>query len=89
MEFIILEETKNRLVFQLKDETHTFCNILKEELTQVKGVTTAAYRIDHPLIGIPQFIVETKDLEPRKAIKEALKSLKKKTEEFQTEVKGL
>lgn len=86
MEFTVIEETKTKLVFQLKGETHTFCNVLKHELQQVKGVNVATYRIDHPLVGVPQFLLETKGIEPRKALKEALGSLKKKAEQFQKEV---
>lgn len=89
MELIVLEEAKNKMVFQLKGETHTFCNALKEALHEVKGVTVATYTIDHPLIGVPKFMMETKDLEPRKALKEALKLIKKKAEEFRKEVTKL
>ncbi|PIN76894.1 DNA-directed RNA polymerase subunit L [Candidatus Woesearchaeota archaeon CG10_big_fil_rev_8_21_14_0_10_36_11] len=89
MEFKVLEETKTRLSFQLKGETHTFCNILKEELNKVSGVTIATYKIDHPLIGIPEFCIETKGTEPRKALKEALKAVKKKAEEFKKEISSL
>ncbi len=87
MEFKILEESKNRLVFQLKGETHTFCNALKEALLGVKDVTLATYKIDHPLIGVPEFLVEGKD--PKKCLKEALKLLKKNAEEFKKEVSKL
>lgn len=86
MEFKVLEETKNKLVFELAGETHTFCNALKHELQQIKGVETATYRVEHPLIGIPKFHIETKNLEPRKALKEALVNLKKKTKDFQKEL---
>ncbi|MBI2572586.1 DNA-directed RNA polymerase subunit L [Candidatus Woesearchaeota archaeon] len=89
MEVNVLEESKTKLVFQLKGETHTFCNLLKEELLAVKGVTLSTYRIDHPLIGVPQFLLETKGIEPRKAVKEALKSMKKKAEEFKKDASGL
>lgn len=89
MEFAVLEETKTKLVFTLKGDTHTFCNILKKELQELKGVTTVTYRVNHPLIGIPQFLLETKGLEPRKALKEVLASLHKKAEEFKKEVTKL
>ena len=89
MEFNVLEESKTKLVFKLKDETHTFCNLLKQELQWVKGVIVATYRIDHPLIGMPQFLLETKGIEPRKALKEALKAVKKKAQEFHKEVSKL
>lgn len=89
MECKVLEESKNHFTFELKGETHTFCNVLKNELRQLKGVTIATYRIDHPLIGVPQFHIETKDIEPRKALKDALKNLKKKAEEFKKEISNL
>ncbi len=89
MEFKVLEESKTRLRFELTGETHTFCNALKHELQAVKGITLASYKIDHPLIGVPQFLIETKGIEPRKALPEALSSLKKKTKEFQKEVAEL
>ncbi len=89
MEFIVNEEKKDKMTFELKGETHTFCNALKSELLQVKGVTLASYRINHPLIGVPEFVMETKGIEPRKALKEALKNLKKKAEDFKKEIPSL
>ena len=89
MEFKVVEESKSKLVFELKGETHTFCNILKDELRNLKGVVLATYRIDHPLVGVPQFLLETKGIEPRKALKDALKIVKKKAAEFSKEVKKL
>ena len=89
MEFKILEESKTKLVFQLIGETHTFCNLLKDELQNIKGVDIATYRIDHPLIGIPQFLIETKGVEPKKALHSALKSIKKNAEEFKKEAAKL
>ncbi|PIN74266.1 DNA-directed RNA polymerase subunit L [Candidatus Woesearchaeota archaeon CG10_big_fil_rev_8_21_14_0_10_45_16] len=89
MELNILEESKTKLVFKLKGETHTFCNLLKTELQKIDGIVIATYRVDHPLVGVPQFLLETKGLEPRKALKDALKSIKKKAEEFQKEAKAL
>jgi len=89
MEFKVFEETKTKLTFELNGETHTFCNALKEELLQIKGITLATYRVNHPLIGIPEFHIETKGIEPRKGVKEALANLKKKVKEFQKEVASL
>jgi DNA-directed RNA polymerase subunit L len=89
MKFNVIEETKNRLVFELEDESHTFCNILKTELNKVKGVEAAAYDIDHPLTGKPKFLIETKGIEPRKAIKEALKNITAIAKDFKKEVSKL
>tara|TARA_Y100000310_G_scaffold159115_1_gene158606 strand:+ start:20332 stop:20601 length:270 start_codon:yes stop_codon:yes gene_type:complete len=89
MKFNVLEESKSKLVFTLEGETHTFCNLLKEELQKVKGVEIASYRIDHPLIGKPEFLIETKGVEPRKALGVALKSIKKQAEQFKKDAGSL
>ena len=89
MEFKVLEESKSKIVFNLQGETHTFCNALKKELRAIKGVEIAVYTIDHPLIGVPQFMIETKGVEPRKVLKEALSNLKKKAKLFQKAVSKL
>ncbi|MBU1112125.1 MAG: DNA-directed RNA polymerase subunit L [archaeon] len=89
MEFKVIEESKNKLTFELEGETHTFCNLLKTELRKVKGVELVGYRIDHPLVGVPNFLLETKGIEPRKALKEALKNIKDLTKDFEKQVKKL
>jgi DNA-directed RNA polymerase subunit L len=89
MEFNVIEESKTKLIFELPGETHSFCNALKHELTKVKGVEVVTYKIDHPLVGIPRFLLQTKAVEPRKALKTALKALKKQAEEFSKEIKKL
>lgn len=89
MEFTVLEETKTLLIFQLKGETHTFCNALKRVLQDTKGVEIATYKIDHPLVGIPQFQIETKGVEPRKALKDALKALNEHASDLHKQVSKL
>jgi DNA-directed RNA polymerase subunit L len=89
MEYKVIEETKTKLIFELEGETHTFCNALKDQLTRIKGVIIATYKIDHPLVGKPKFQIETKGIEPNKALKEALKNLKKDLTNFQKEVTKL
>lgn len=83
MELEILEETKNKLHFKVKGEDHTLLNLLKEELWHDKNVKVSAYKMDHPLVGIPEMTVEvTQGNEPRKAIAEAIKRLNKKLDAF-------
>jgi len=77
MEASILEESKDKLVVSIKGEDHTFCNLLREELTNDKDVTVAAYRINHPLVGIPNMLIETKGKDPKKALLEATARIKK------------
>ena len=89
MKFVALEESKTKLTFVLEGETHTFCNLLVEELRRTKGVELATYTIDHPLVGKPHFLVQTKGAAPRDAIKTALGSLKKTVADFAKGVKKL
>jgi len=87
MEINVLENKKNRLVFELPGTDHTLCNSLKEELHNVKDVEVATYAIKHPLVGVPKFIVEAKD--PKKALLEAAKALKKRNKAFLTAFKKI
>ena len=82
MEIKVIENTKNSLVFELKEADHTFCNAFKEELTVLDDVNIATYNVSHPLVGVPKFFVKTKKSEPLKSIKKALDNLKNKNKEF-------
>ena len=89
MEINIIEDKKKRLVFELKGEGHTLCNVLREELWNDKSVTVSAYNISHPLVGIPTFIIETSSKSPKKALKDAIARLKKKNSAVVKKVKAL
>ncbi len=84
MELKFLEEDKHKLIFELKGEDHTFCNILVKELQKDSTVKAAAYRIDHPLERIPSIIVEGD--EPGKSLKKAIATLKKESQDFLNKV---
>ena len=73
------------MVFELAGADHTFCNALKKELWNDSTVRAAAYKVDHPLIGVPRFIVETNGQKDAKAVlKAAAARLKKHNKEFLT-----
>ncbi|MCK4589958.1 MAG: DNA-directed RNA polymerase subunit L [Nanoarchaeota archaeon] len=89
MEIKILEEKARRLVFEI-DAGHGFCNALKSELNQVKGITVATYSVDHPLTSKPKFVVETDTVvAPKAAVKKAIDSLKKQADSFRKEIKKI
>ncbi len=81
MEMTVLERKKHRIVFELRGTDHTFCNALKSELWNDDNVTVSAYAIDHPLVGVPKFIVESK-ADVADALKEASKRLQKRNKDF-------
>jgi DNA-directed RNA polymerase subunit L len=85
MEIKVLENKKNRVVFEIVGEDHSFCNVLKKELLNDEHVKIATYAIEHPLISQPKMIVETDGEEVSKALKEAAKRVGKKAEKFKEE----
>ena len=83
MELKVHENTKKRMVFELIGADHTFCNALKKELWNDSTVRAAAYKVDHPLIGVPRFIVETNGQKDAKAVlKAAISRMKKQNKDF-------
>lgn len=82
MELKIVEEKKNKMIVEVKGETHTFCNAVKKELWNDKHIKSAGYTIEHPFVGTPKIIVETDGEEPKKALADAAKRLEKSADEF-------
>jgi DNA-directed RNA polymerase subunit L len=89
MEINILEEKKNKLVFEAKGEGHTLFNALQKELWNDSHVKSAGYNIAHPLINIPRFILETDGADPKKTISAAVKRLTKETAKIKDQAKKL
>lgn len=83
MEVRILEKSKTKAVFELAGSNHTICNALKKSLHEDKEVKVASYTIEHPLIGIPKFILQTSTKSsPQKALASAARRLQKENAKF-------
>lgn len=82
MEIKVLEESKTKLVMEIRGESHTLCNALKEELRNNPKVVNASYYVSHPDIDEPTFTLETKGLEPKKALLDAVTNIKKQNDTF-------
>ncbi len=77
MEIKKIKDEKNKFVFEVKGVSHGFCNILKEKLLEDSHIKTATYKVEHPLVNTPKFLVETDGSEsPKNAILNAVKKLK-------------
>lgn len=85
MEINVIENTKKKLVFELRGVDHTFSNALKEELWLDKDIEAAGYNLDHPLIGVPRFVLKVNEGEPKDHLLNAVKRLKKTSEKFKAE----
>lgn len=82
MELTTIEETKTKLIVELVGDTHTLPNILKKELWNDKDIVISGYNLDHPLIGKPRIIVQTRKKAPRTALIDAAKRVKKNLDKF-------
>tara|TARA_Y100000310_G_C20519644_1_gene733009 strand:+ start:461 stop:751 length:291 start_codon:yes stop_codon:yes gene_type:complete len=86
MEVAIVEESKNKLIFEV-DENVGFLNAVKTELLNDKQVKIATYFVKHPLVGKPRMIIETDGADPKKALASAASRLKKENDSFASSVK--
>ena len=75
MELKILKNEKDEIEFIMKDNRHTFPNLLRSRLLKTSGVSFAAYKLKHPLDNESQFIVKTKGKSAKKALTEATKAI--------------
>ena len=87
MEIDVIEDKKNRFVFEIDGIGHTYLNILKNELWNDNHVKVATYAIKHPQVSKPKFILETDgDESPRSALTSGVGRLKKLCERFKKEI---
>lgn len=89
MEVTIVEDNKNKIVFEITGTGHTLANALRTELWTDSHVKAAAYTIEHPLIEKPHFVLETDGADPRKTLKDATKRLQKQLDKVKSEAKSL
>lgn len=83
MELNVLSSTKTKMIFEIAGEDHTYCNLLRDEIWNVKGVLGAGYNIKHPLVGTPKFIIEVESGSAKDALVDAASAIKKKASEFE------
>jgi len=87
MDVTIIEEGKNKIEFEVGGVSHGFCNILKDELNKDSHIKIASYRVKHPLVSKPRFVVETDGADAKKTIISAAQKVKKEFEKFEDESK--
>lgn len=88
MDMKIIKQESDYLEIELVGEDHSFVNAIRELLIEDKNVSFAAYNISHPQVGHPHLMVRMKSGTPLAALKDALRRLKKYTEDFKDELKS-
>lgn len=86
MELEVLKKDAHELEFKIKDNRHTFPQLLRERLLLDSAVTFAAYKLNHPMDSDCQFIVKTKGKSVEKALLDACKQIEEDLDNFE---KGL
>lgn len=61
MDIRIIREEPQELELEMTSESHTFCKLLTDRLSESDKVVYAAYRIDHPLAGAPVLYLKVKE----------------------------
>lgn len=89
MEVIIKDEGKERLVFEIKGADHAVAGTLKDELWEDKATTAAGYTIAHPLVGVPEFVLETSKKDPKKVVGDAIQRVIKHLDKVHKDAKSL
>ncbi len=88
VEVEVVKYTKEVLEVRVKGEGHTLLNLLVDELNRMEGVT-AAYRIEHPLLGTASLLVRSSgSLDPLEALKRAEENIRERLEDIKAQVKG-
>jgi len=70
MEVKIAEMGDDYVKLVVKEEDHTFLNLLQHHLLENEAVVIAKYHIPHPLVGEPELFVRTSGKNPIQVIKE-------------------
>lgn len=62
MDIEVLQESSQGFEIKITGEDHTFLNLLTSVLHGMKEVEYAAYKIEHPLLGIPKLFFSLKEV---------------------------
>lgn len=89
MKFKKLESKKNLLKLQFKEKDEGFLSLVKKYLWQDKATELAGYKVNHPEVGEPVFVLKTKKKSAKKVWSDALKKAKKDLNSFKKQIKKI
>lgn len=78
----IITNKRYEMEVLIEGETHTVCNALRKIIMEDETVKSAAYAIEHPIVGEPKLYIKAKS--PKKSLKTAAETLKERSEEFKS-----
>ena len=87
MELKAVKEDEKTLLLEVKGETYTLTNALREELWEDKNVSEAAQVKEHPYLAEPKVFVKVSRGNPKSALVKAADRIVVITEEFRDKFK--
>ncbi len=87
MDIKVLNKTPLEIELEISGETHTLLNALKSNLLEDERVVIASYSIKHPDITDPVLYIQTNDIDPVIALKDASTRLGRQCAEFKRKFK--
>jgi DNA-directed RNA polymerase subunit L len=89
MEYEVLKEETHELQIQFNEIDHGLLNLIKEELWKQPGVEIASFRLEHPEVSKPLFVLKTKNKDAKKVWNSALDSINEQLDKLKQEMKQL
>ena len=89
MEYEVLKDEKHELQVQFSEVDHGFLNLIKEAIWQQAGVELASFRLEHPEVSTPLFVLKTKGKEAKKIWNAAIDSVSEELASLNKELKKL
>ena len=85
MKITVLSKTEHELEIEVRGETETLLNPIKQALLNDKDVDFAEYIIEHPSLSVPKIFIRTKGkAKPDVVLKRTIKALVAEFDEFET-----
>lgn len=88
MEVEVLKKEKNNLELKFNERNQGILNLIKSTLWQDKATQVASFRIEHPEIGQPIFVLKTKGKEAKKVWNDALEKLASQIDKLKEKFKS-
>jgi DNA-directed RNA polymerase subunit L len=82
MDLNVLEKKKDKIIVEVRGESHTLLNLLREKSWKA-GAKQAAYMLEHPYLAQPKIVVSAKD--PKKVLTSAAQMVADEAKEFSRE----
>jgi len=89
MQVEVVKEEKDelRLKFDIRDQG--FLNLVKEAVWKQPGIDMAGFKVEHPEVGSPEFVIKTKGKKAKDVWNAALESVSEDLGKFAAGVKKL